>query len=52
MTTLKERRKELLRVATTALEAAAHTALTWEEESTDGSWSFCYVPPTAGEGAP
>jgi hypothetical protein len=35
-----------------ALEAAAHTALTWEEESTDGSWSFCYVPPTAGEGAP
>ena len=35
-----------------ALEAAAHTALTWGEESTDGSWSFCYVPPTAGEGAP
>lgn len=35
-----------------ALEAAAHTALTWEEESTDGSWSFCYAQPTAGEGAP
>lgn len=33
-----------------ALEAAAHTALTWGEESEDGIWTFCYAQPSLATG--